>query len=558
MDSKIKELVEVELEDDQRVYFVGQSYWKSFTIGDGLLCRCHRAPAKERGGGYGQGEAFVQENWEIEIFSRTKSLEEIELTIDQWEKAFKTSFRNQEIVLHGKIIKQKNGSGNNWEFSDRFFAVLHKISKLELGDTPAQLFELHLKEPGKSYAHCNDPQLPDHLKRDISRILPKKFQFCDQVDGAVEVHKIDQDDKYQDTYQYQIKITSATRTSKELVDLIKTWEKEYEDYRFSSKGLKYYSYAGPPTQEPGNSWDKRDGKEIPVEENFTEYSFNSGKTFDKLFCLEKDQVLKRVDFFTQNEALYAERGIPYTLGFLFHGVPGCGKTSTIQAIANHTSRHIINIPLKDMRNIQELRSILYGSSINKKPMPMHKRLFVIEDIDCNELKEVVGKRESNSAAKNVEEESESPITESSKRSEKDSEDSEAESIKDTYKKGRKKKSEKKSKLTLADLLEVFDGVLEMKGRMMVVTTNYPERLDAALTRPGRLDVKVEFKQSRREDVAAILKNFYGDLLDDQEILLKDLPDQVFTPAEVTQILLGNMDSPGHAIKELCQGLHVTA
>merc|ERR1719461_1914022 len=85
--------------------------------------------------------------------------------IDQWEKAFKTSCRNQEIVLHGKIIKQKNGSGNNWEFSDRFFAVLHKISKLELGDTPVQLFELHLKEPGKSYAHCNDPQLPDHLKR---------------------------------------------------------------------------------------------------------------------------------------------------------------------------------------------------------------------------------------------------------------------------------------------------------------------------------------------------------------------------------------------------------
>ena len=74
-------------------------------------------------------------------------------------------------------------------------------------------------------------------------------------------------------------------------------------------------------------------------------------------------------------------------------------------------------------------------------------------------------------------------------------------------------------------------------------------------RPGRLDVKVEFKQSRREDVAAILKNFYGDLRDDQEILLKDLPDRVFTPAEVTQILLGNMDSPEHAIEELCQGLH---
>ena len=33
---------------------------------------------------------------------------------------------------------------------------------------------------------------------------------------------------------------------------------------------------------------------------------------------------------------------------------------------------------------------------------------------------------------------------------------------------------------MGDLLEVFDGVLEMKGRMMVVTTNHPEKLDPAL------------------------------------------------------------------------------
>ena len=73
-------------------------------------------------------------------------------------------------------------------------------------------------------------------------------------------------------------------------------------------------------------------------------------------------------------------------------------------------------------------------------------------------------------------------------------------------------------------------------------------------RPGRLDVKVEFKRSRKEDVAAILKNFYGEWVD-QDFEVKNLPDRVFTPAEVTQILLGNMDSPEHAIEELCQGLH---
>ena len=48
------------------------------------------------------------------------------------------------------------------------------------------------------------------------------------------------------------------------------------------------------------------------------------------------------------------------------------------------------------------------------------------------------------------------------------------------------------KLTLANLLEVLDGVMEMDGRMLVITTNYPERLDKALIRPGRIDRKIEF------------------------------------------------------------------
>ena len=32
-------------------------------------------------------------------------------------------------------------------------------------------------------------------------------------------------------------------------------------------------------------------------------------------------------------------------------------------------------------------------------------------------------------------------------------------------------------MTLATLLEVLDGVMEMDGRMLVITTNYPEKLD---------------------------------------------------------------------------------
>ena len=42
------------------------------------------------------------------------------------------------------------------------------------------------------------------------------------------------------------------------------------------------------------------------------------------------------------------------------------------------------------------------------------------------------------------------------------------------------------------MLEVLDGMMERDGRMLIITTNYPEKLDEALIRPGRIDLKVKF------------------------------------------------------------------
>ena len=71
----------------------------------------------------------------------------------------------------------------------------------------------------------------------------------------------------------------------------------------------------------------------------------------------------------------------------------------------------------------------------------------------------------------------------------------------------------KNGLTLASLLEVFDGVMEMPGRMMVITTNHPEKLDKALIRPGRIDLNLEFGKCTSRDVADIYKNFYNKEVD---------------------------------------------
>lgn len=47
-----------------------------------------------------------------------------------------------------------------------------------------------------------------------------------------------------------------------------------------------------------------------------------------------------------------------------------------------------------------------------------------------------------------------------------------------------------NKCSLSSLLNVLDGVASQEGRIVIMTTNYPEQLDEALIRPGRIDVKV--------------------------------------------------------------------
>ena len=75
---------------------------------------------------------------------------------------------------------------------------------------------------------------------------------------------------------------------------------------------------------------------------------------------------------------------------------------------------------------------------------------------------------------------------------------------------------KSHRLTLATLLEVLDGVMEMDGRMLVITTNYPDRLDKALIRPGRIDMKVKFCPSSAEDIIqmyqALLRDYNSRLV----------------------------------------------
>ena len=46
-----------------------------------------------------------------------------------------------------------------------------------------------------------------------------------------------------------------------------------------------------------------------------------------------------------------------------------------------------------------------------------------------------------------------------------------------------------NRLTLSGLLNAIDGVTSSEGRIVFMTTNYVDKLDPALIRPGRVDYR---------------------------------------------------------------------
>jgi len=259
---------------------------------------------------------------------------------------------------------------------------------------------------------------------------------------------------------------------------------------------------------------------------YTKAKFVTSRTFDNVFFQQKKQVRHRTKFFLEHREWYERKGIPYTLGFLYHGPPGTGKTSTIKAIANEGRRHIINIQLSEIKTKQQLQHLFFndeihvynGTNLERYTIPVSERLYVIEDIDA--MGDTVLKREWKKPTVTKKEEPE-PFMH---------------------------REEEKDTLDLSFLLNLLDGTLEANGRILIITTNFPERIDKALIRPGRIDMIVHFQKCTLEVVNEMVCSFY-----DKEVALTDTSlDGKWTPAEVNQILFRNFEDSDAGIKELVE------
>jgi len=452
-----------------------------------------------------------------------------------------------KITISGKKLQGTNST--RLQYSTNFFAVLYQIKKLNcVSSEISELSEVPVEEPdGVSYDYddCSDweSDLETNSREKTSRgtatnlIVSQTapFKMTDDVFGYVNITKENEGNEKNPVKaeEFQITIYSETLNADELRVVLESWVTEYESKlnKSTDKHLKFFLYSP--------AGDVTDDYYDPTR-HYSEFKFESGKTFSNVFYPEKDDIVSRLDFFTKNKAWYKQRGIPYTMGFLFYGEPGCGKTSTIKAIANHTQRHIVSVPLNKIKTAKELLNVFYNTSVNYKDIPLEKRLYVLEDIDAADLKDTVGERSERDKTKE-EEDSDSA----------NKEDSGVDLnflglLKNTAAFDKKFGVQK---LTLAALLEVLDGVMEMEGRMLIITTNYPEKLDKALIRPGRIDMKVHFGPMNGVNIIRMFKHFF-EMDPPSSITSTDLPDLKWTPAEVTQVFLNNMTNPEDALKQL--------
>jgi SpoVK/Ycf46/Vps4 family AAA+-type ATPase len=234
---------------------------------------------------------------------------------------------------------------------------------------------------------------------------------------------------------------------------------------------------------------------------FHTYPFDTTKTFDNMFFTQKQEIIRKINYFNNEEETYKRLGINQTLGFLLYGKSGVGKTSCLKAIAKYTGRHIFVIPIKKITSIQILKRIFLTSEINNIHIPNEKRLYIFEEIDCGQWKNVVASRSIKEGDNNIEELSkdilDNIVTKLTCKTEKE--------------------SKKENDITLGDFLELLDGIIEIPKRMIIMTSNHPEKLDLALIRPGRIDMIVHFKNMLKNDVSEMYQLWFN----------KKIPNDIF-------------------------------
>lgn len=230
------------------------------------------------------------------------------------------------------------------------------------------------------------------------------------------------------------------------------------------------------------------------------------RTFENTFIpYEQERLIKEsIDTFKSNREWYIKNNIPYHFGFLLYGKGGTGKSSIAQAIAEYANAQLISFPGDHISELPKMMGGMISSvSIDKNAY----RVILIEDIDCGFAEKAID-------------------------TEYDEESGKFKSV--------------ERKVGLASILNALDGMAAPTNAIYVFTTNHIEKLDPALIRPGRCDVKLEIPTVTMETFTKFCKYHYDPDCSGIESLRSDRIRKDVTFAELQTYVM-----KGATIADLC-------
>ena len=213
-----------------------------------------------------------------------------------------------------------------------------------------------------------------------------------------------------------------------------------------------------------------------------------------------------------------------------------------------------------------MENIFYSENVDDINIPINKRIYIFEDVDCisnivfdrkNKKNDSDNDDSDNDDSDNDDSDNEEYNIFSSslnKDINKDNKDNNNlnKNIINLLKNNKKTSFKHTDRLNLSCLLNIIDGIIETPGRIIIMTTNYPKKLDKALLREGRIDLNIELKLFNKLMIKDLLLFFYevSNEYFENNKKFNEIIDYKISPAQIINICQKNIDNINNTINEI--------